>query len=278
MINSFTNVLAFNTQNQKAGTIHLILTFLLLTYSTLTIGQIVPPALGDTYTSTWIGIGVKQKLNTENKLGWLSDTYFGVGRISGKGSFNPFQKQGIIILNQEFYHQFHKNWEYSLAASYRNQDLYEKNEPYNHANPRFKHEFRFYTRFSYKLKFKRYEFVPTLRQEFIKYNNPDLSNYKENIRYRLRFRLKFSVTLDEQKLHKLTVYSEQLFYTAWMSNGTTKKFNYSDSRFSFYYSYSPAKAPIIIDIGYMNNLMGSKKAKSGHYLAIDVIWLNPFKK
>lgn len=252
-----------------------------LTMSVLSINlsaQVVPPALGDIPASSWMAFGIKQKLNPDKKLGWLSDTYFGTGRISNKGDFNPFQKHGIFILNQEFYHQFHKDWEYSLALSYRNQRRYEKEAPYELADPKYRQEFRFYTRFSYKFKYRQFEWTPTVRNELMKYTNPDWSNFAENIRYRLRLRMKFSYALDAAKQHKLSLYSEQLFYTSWMNDGSRRKFNYSDSRFSFFYSYTFKDVPLTLDIGYMNNLMGIQKAKSGHYFAFDIIWKDPFRK
>jgi hypothetical protein len=54
-------------------------------------------------------------------------------------------------------------------------------------------------------------------------------------------------------------------------------FGYKETRFCFYYSIDPKNSSFIYSIGYMNDLIGQLHAKSVSYLAMDVIWENPFK-
>src|SRR5690606_40055434 len=94
-----------------------------------------------------------------------------------------------------------------------------------------------YGRFSYIFKTGRLKFTPTIRQEFRKFYAPDFTNTDENFQLRSRFRLQLAINLDVDKHHKLTFNSEQLFS---ISKETTQwsDFNYRESRFSLYYSYS----------------------------------------
>lgn len=252
----------------------LLLIIINLSFHTM-IGQIIPPGLGEVSLSSWIAIGLNQEMDTLKNRGWKSSSYIGHGRINDPEKHNLFQKSGIFILNQEFYNRFHQNWEYSLALSYRKQDIYKKEPPFDHADPSHKNEFRLYSRFSYLWKTDFVEISPTFRQEIMNYYNSDFSNYKEDWRLRSRFRLKFAFPLSSS--HKILVYSEQLFST--QRNHETKKwssFKYNDSRFSVYYSHSPSTLPLTFNIGYMLNLVGTKSNYTGHYLAMDIIFKDIF--
>jgi hypothetical protein len=166
----------------------------------------------------------------------------------------------------------------SRQDSYRKQDEYFKIAPFQHENPNFKQEYRFYSRFSYTYKTSRFKFVPTLRQEFRKYYSPTFSNLSEDFQFRTRLRLQLTVNLDKNKIHKISLSSEQLFSISknHIPNSWTD-FNYRESRFTLYYSFSPQKSPLIYSLGYMNNLVGIKQNYLVNYFAFDIIWENPFK-
>lgn len=256
--------------------LYILTIFLLL--SQIVLGQISPPGLGKANTANWFALGVRQELDTVPDKGWQSMTYVGFGQKSNPDNYNPFYKPAIFVINQEFYHQFHKTWQYSFALSYRRQDEYFDTPPYEHETPRIKQEFRTYGRVSYIFKASRIKLIPTFRQEFRKFYSPDFKSIAEDFQFRSRFRLQLTVNLDKNKTHKLIVGSEQLFS---ISKQTTPNiwtdFNYRESRFSSYYSLSPKTLPLIFNIGYMNNLVGNKTIADVHYLAFDIIIENPFK-
>jgi hypothetical protein len=55
------------------------------------------------------------------------------------------------------------------------------------------------------------------------------------------------------------------------------KFDYKESRLTLYYSLSPHEIPFIFDVGYMYNIIGKGTDSSDvNYLAVDIIWKNPF--
>ncbi len=240
--------------------------------------QISPPGLGRANAADWFALGIRQALDTIAGQGWQSMTYIGLGRKSNPDNFEPFLKPAILVLNQEFYHQFHDNWQYSLALSYRRQDEYADQPPYEHDNPKLKQEFRHYGRLSYTFKTSRIKLTPTFRQEFRKFYAPDFENVSEDFQFRSRFRLKLSVNLDRNKTHRLIAGSEQLFsISKETAPGTWTDFNYRESRFLLYYSYSAKTLPVIFSVGYMNNLVGQKSRYDVHYLAVDIVIENPFR-
>lgn len=255
---------------------YILLTIVLLT-AVCAHAQISPPGLGETNTASWFAFGVRQSLDSASKL--QSFTYVGLGRISGPQSSNSLKYQDIFVLNQEFYHKFHKHWHYSLALSYRNQDEYGDEKSFNNISPTHKQEVRTYGRFMYELRMQNVKLVATYRQEFRSFFNPDFQ--QENNRYQLRsrFRLQAAVTLDENKVHRLTASAETLFSStqSTIPSNHWSAFGYKEARFCFYYSIDPKNSSFIYSIGYMNNLIGQQNIKSVSYLALDVIWENPFK-
>lgn len=254
----------------------LFIGFVLLTI-TATNAQISPPGLGETNTASWFAFGVRQSLDSASKI--QSFSYVGLGRISGPESTNPFKYQDIFVLNQEFYHKFHKHWHYSLALSYRNQDEYGDEKSFNNISPTHKQEIRVYGRYMYELKMHKVKFVATYRQEFRSFFNPDFQQEDSRYQLRSRFRLQASVTLDQNKSHRLTASAEALFSStqSTIPSDHWSTFGYKEARFCFYYSVDPKNSSFIYSIGYMNNLIGQKDLKSASYIALDVIWENPFK-
>lgn len=250
--------------------------FLCILISNFTKSQISPPGLGVANTAGWFAVGLRQEFDTLKE--WQSMTYAGMGRKSNPDNYDPLFKSAILVLTQEFYHKFNKNWQYSFALSYRRQDEYFKTAPYQHENPTLKQEYRAYSRFSYTYKTTHFKFVPTLRQEFRKYYSPTFTSITEDFQFRTRLRLQLTVNLDKNKIHKISLSSEQLFSIS-KNNAPNlwTDFNYRESRFTFYYSFSPQKSPLIYSLGYMNNLVGIKQNYTVNYFAFDVIWENPFK-
>lgn len=252
----------------------ILLTFLI--FSHIVLGQITPPGTGKANTANWLALGLRQELDTVPGNEWQSMTYVGFGQKSNPDNNNPFYKPAIFILNQEFYHRFHKAWQYSVALSYRRQDEYLDISPYKHATPKIEQEFRAYGRFSYLLKSSRIEFIPTFRQDLRKFYAPDFDKTSEDFQFRSRFRLQFVFHLNKNKTQKLVANSEQLFSISKMTTANQwTNFGYRESRFSFYYSLSPKALPLTLNIGYMNNLVGSKTVFDVHHFAFDIIVKNP---
>jgi len=239
--------------------------------------QISPPGLGEANAASWFAFGVRQSLDSANKI--QSVSYVGIGRTSNPVTSNPFQRQAIFVLNQEFYHKFHKHWHYSLALSYRNQNEYMETTPYESASPPTKQEFRIYGRYMYEFKVRNFKFVATYRQEFRSFFDPDFKQEDERYQLRSRFRIQATMTLDQNKAHRIIASAEALFSsteTTTPENHWTT-FGYKEARFCLYYSFDPKNSSLTYSLGYMNNLIGQSDVISVSYLAADVIWENPFK-
>lgn len=235
--------------------------------------------MGKAHTAGWLAIGFRQDIDTVPDKGWQSVTYLGMGRISQPDDYDPYRKPSIFVINQEFYHQLPKNWQHSIALSYRRQHEYQDEFPFAHEHPEIRHELRAYSRLFYTLKSSRIKFTPAFRQEFRKYFSSATDKPAENFQLRSRFKLQLSVYLDKQKRHRLTAGSEQLFSVSKEENPDRwTAFEYKESRFSLYYSFAPEKLPLIFSTGYMYNIVGTKSSYDVHYFAFDIVIENPFKK
>jgi hypothetical protein len=238
--------------------------------------QISPPGLGRGHTANWVALGISKDLDSLKR--WNSVSYVGMGRKSNPDNFNPLYKSAILVLNQEFYYRFHKHWQSSLALSYRHQNAYLDNAPFNSEDPRFEQEFRIYGRFSYIYETPRFKMVPTFRQEFRKFYTPAFIPEDERFQLRTRLRLQVAFNLDNHKTHRLIVSSEELFSSSRFANapGWTSWAD-RESRFVAYYSLSPKTLPITFDFGYMANRLGNTTPTYVHYVAVDAIWKLPYR-
>lgn len=237
--------------------------------------QLSPPGLGPAHTASWFATGIRQDLDAAQR--WESMTYAGFGATSQPDDYNPLQRPALFVLNQEFYDQYAKSWLYSFAVSYRRQNEYEGTSPYGAADPSFKHELRFYGRYSHALSISRFKLVSTLRPELRTFYSPDLGA-QEFLQFRARFRSQGKWQLDEKGVHRIIASAEVLasIGKTHTHSGWTD-FGYRETRFCLYYSLSVPSWPFVIDIGYMNDLLGTARPLTDvHYLAFDITWDNPF--
>lgn len=254
---------------------HYLLLTILILFTLTGQAQLSPPGLGTTKTAFWSAIGVSQKLDAKNS----SMTYIGLGRISDpEGDSNPIKKQSILVLNQEFYHKFARKWQYSYALSYRRQDKYESEAPYELKSPAIQQEFRLYGRLTYTTKFGTVKWKNTVRQEARKFFTPDFEEVHNGIQLRTRFKTQANVPLDNDSGNSLIGSAEALFAVNDDSHTGWDTFGYKESRFCLYYQHAMHSAPITFDIGYMNDLMGGhgQHLKDANYLAVDIIFENIF--
>lgn len=256
----------------------LLLAVIFMTAFSSSYAQLSPPGLGRAKTASWFAFGIKQSLDSlEQKV---STTYVGLGMKSDPDHTNPFTNMAILVLNEEISNRFHKNWEYSYALSYRRSNRYDSSAPYEELNPGIEQEFRAYGRFSYLTGNDHIKWKVTIRQEFRKFFNPDFSKTDENFQLRTRLKTQLNFDLGTQKVHHIIGSAEALFA---ISNENYPKSNYSnfdykEARLGLYYSITPKDIPFAFDLGYMHNIIGKSDVVDVNYLAIDVVWKNPFGK
>lgn len=247
--------------------------FFWLTHLSL-FAQISPPGLGNAHDASWLAIGIRQRLDTAAHKQLVS--YVGLGRISSPDDYNLLEKSSILVINNEYYNLFRKHWQYSLAVSYRRQNEYVGSTSDEKAESLVKQEFRWYVRYSFVQNYKRLKWVSTYRQEFRKFFTKDFNDWEENYQLRSRFRSQLTFRLDRRKVHHLVTTAEALFSISRASDQSWSSFEYRESRFCLYYNYAPEKSALVFSIGYMNNLIGKSSLTDVHYLALDIIWSDPF--
>lgn len=244
-------------------------------FGTKGLSQISSPGMGDAKTASWFALGLKQDFGREKK--WESVSYIGLGRKSNPDEYNLVHKPSIFVINQEFFHQFHNRWQYSLGFSYRKQHEYTSTYPYVHKNPEFRQELRSYGRIRYSLGNDPVKATFQFREEFRKFYGPRFRSFSEDLQFRSRLRMQLTWSINSTKTHRLIASAEALFSISKKhapEQWTT--FAYRESRFSLYYSLHPSSVPITFNIGYMNNLLGNHSPHSVHYLAFDIIFTNVF--
>ena len=249
--------------------------FISIIYQTTSFAQFTPPGLGRIHTATWYALGLKQNLNKKNTV--VSTTYFGVGTTSNPSNYNPFERMGIYVINEEVSHHFATHWQYSGAASYRWQDMYKPFSPYEAASPSGRQEIRFYSRFTYLKSYKKIDLSFTYRPELRFFYNPDFSKYHESIEFRSRFSGKMAYNFDSPHDKKIMLTTELLFATSKEENWS--KWKYKEARISVYYSFNLPSDAVVLSLGYMNDIIGIGKNFDidASYLAFDIAFKEPFK-
>lgn len=233
--------------------------------------QITPPGLGKTNSASWFAIGLKQKLNEKN----TSVTYLGLGRVSGTDESEPINYPALFVADQEFSHKLNNHWKYNVALSYRRQHEYTNG--FKEPAAYIKQEFRFYTRLKYALKFDKFKWAGTVRQEVRKFYNDDFSRLPNDFQLRTRLRSQLYYSLGSHSRHILSVSAEALFSIAHDADAGWDNFDYKESRFCLYYTFKPQNIPVVFDVGYMNDLIGyGGDVTDVNYLAFDIIVENPF--
>ncbi|NIG54589.1 DUF2490 domain-containing protein [Chitinophaga sp. Cy-1792] len=257
-------------KNISINIIALFIIFVLFTATTA--AQISPPGLGKANTASWMALGIRQPLDSAGKVESL--TYIGLGRTSNPtADANPLHHQAILVLNQEFYHHYRKNREYSYAISYRRQNNYEEAYPYHSADPAFEQEFRLYGRYAITTPLGHLKWKNTLRQEFRKFFAPAFTPAEEDFQFRTRLKSQLSIPLGTGT-NKLSTSAEILFAVSKENEPRQwSGWGYKETRFTVYYTVHPKHLPVTIDIGYMNDLLGTGgNLTDVHYMAVDIIW------
>lgn len=238
------------------------------------LAQFSPPGLGKVNTAEWFAIGLKQNLNAKKMVN--SATFFGLGRSSTPYDYNPWDRAAIYVVNQEIKHRFAKNWVYAGALSYRWQNQYTAKDPYVLDSPGGRQEVRTYGKISYLLDFEKIDLSITYRPELRLFFNPDFSPHEETTQLRSRLKAKLSFILNSAKTQKIIASMEHLVSST--KTDDWSQWRYKETRFCMYFSVALPKQKVVLNIGYMNDMVGSPITNDGHYFAFDITIKNPFGK
>ncbi|MUV02425.1 DUF2490 domain-containing protein [Flavobacterium rakeshii] len=250
----------------------LLLTVFLSVFCNRLTAQISSPGLGETNNASWSAIGIKQQLDEKN----TSVSYVGFGRISGMDESNPFGYPALFVLNEEVSHKINNHWKYSGAISYRRAHEYGEDvaEP---EQEMIEQEFRLYGRVKYTTTLGRFKWTNTARQEARKFYTEDFSRVPDDLQLRTRLKSQLYYSLDHDRENIVTASAEALFSISKDRSEGWDNLNYKEARFCLYYTYNPDDFPMIFDVGYMNDLIGTGNNISDvSYIAFDIIIENPF--
>jgi hypothetical protein len=238
--------------------------------------QITPPGLGDARTATWAALGFKQSLDASERRQYAS--YVGVGATSERAPFDPSEHPSIVVFNHELFDHFRPHLQYSVGVSYRRQESFERKGD----TLREKHvqEGRLYGRFSAILERGQFKLVNTLRPELRGFVSPTFGRAEEPMQMRFRVKSQLAVRLDPSGERRLLAAAEALAATSRERRRKARwsALSYRETRLSLFYSMR-ANDQLTVDVGYMNDLMSHDASlTSVHYLAVDLVWIDPFRR
>ncbi|WP_207435593.1 DUF2490 domain-containing protein [Sabulibacter ruber] len=234
--------------------------------------QISPPGVGSTKGVSWGAIGLTQHLGTR----WVSSTYVGVARESDPDNWALFKKQGLLVLNEEISYGVNSHWQFSVAGSFRRQNEYSSEPPYEREDPAHKKEVRFYSRLQYKHQLKRVAITYTFRPEwrsFYQSSETPLATPKE---IRIRLKAQASIPLNQAHSNFLIGGNEVLTVTDKTKENTWSAYHFTEDRLSLYFRHVFAHSPLSVDLGLMEQFKPHGHKTS--YLAFDVQLQDPFGK
>lgn len=244
----------------------IVFAFLSIVLHSVSFAQFSPPGLGKINTAGWFAVGVKQKLNDQKTVS--SATFLGVGRTSNPDNYNPLQRSAIYVVNQEILFRFAKHWETAGALSYRWQNNYKTEKPYQLDTPKGQQEIRTYGKISYLNHLGIMDYSFTFRPELRFFFDPNFNSAAKKAQFRTRFRGKMGFPLNSSKTKKIIETTEVLLATNETQNWD--KFQMNESRFCLYYSVKIPQQKITLNIGYMNDLLLKPTVHDAHYLAVDI--------
>src|SRR5579864_4293760 len=102
------------------------------------IAQISPPGLDDTHVVLFGAVAINQPISEK----WFNQSYVAGSRFSDPNNNHILKKQAIFVIDQQMYRQFGKHWQLAFCLSYRNQDQYADEPPYDYDIPSSRREMR----------------------------------------------------------------------------------------------------------------------------------------
>lgn len=243
--------------------------------------QISPPGLDGTKTVSWGVVGFSQALNKRLTL----TVYGGASRMSDPKSWGLLHKQGIAVYNQEFLYKLSPRWQISVANSFRIQNLYADEAPYEAEDPSYRYELRYYGRLYYRQQFNKVSVSYAFRPEARTFYSPDWEASSRPLELRFRLKATASLPINEEKTN--VIISGNEFLTAvdeYQSNmpadhhHSWSNYHFTEDRFSIYFRHIFKKSDIIVDLGLMEQFKSGDFADPVSYLSFDVLFQNPFSK
>ena len=234
--------------------------------------------MDDTNAVAWGAIGINQQLSNR----WSVTVYAGAARESDPDNVKPLTKQAIFVVNQETQYKFNAHWQLLLGLSFRSQERYQEQAPYEPQHPAFRDEARYYLRLYYRHNVGKVAMIYSLRPEYRSFYNTRWHTWdKTPLELRFRLKVQAAIPLNELKSNQFIVGNELLSATDY-ERGVDRSLHWShyaftEDRFTTYFRHIFKKPSLIVDLGLMHQV----KFDNGErdyiaHLAFDVLFLNPF--
>ena len=257
------------------------LTLFCLLYTSLIFAQISPPGLDGTKAVSWGVVGFSQVLNKKLNL----TVYGGAARMSNPDKWSLTQKQGIAVYNQELLYKFNKKWQVSFANSFRLQNLYSEESPYEAEDPSYRYELRYYGRLYYRQQFRKVALNYAFRPEARTFYSSDWDPSSHPFELRIRLKATASVPLNQDKTNLiiggneiLTAVDEYQSTIPSDRHHTWSNYHVTEDRFTAYFRHVFKKADMIVDLGIMEQFKAGSHMDPVSYACFDVIFQNPFSR
>jgi len=243
--------------------------------------QLSPPGLDDTQAVAWGAVGFSQALGKKVTL----IAYGGLGRLGEPTHWAPLQKPGIGVYNQEFQYKFSTQWQLSLAQSFRAQNLYSKEDPYEAEDPSQRFELRYYARLYHKRTLGKLAATYSFRPELRTFYSPLWEAASRPLELRFRLKGQVSLPLDEHKANFiiganeiLTALDEYQSEVPFDHRHTWSGYHFTEDRLALYFRHVFKKSDVTFDVGVMEQFKSGGHFEPVSYLAFDVLFQNPFSK
>jgi len=225
--------------------------------------QISPPGLDDTRGVLWGAVGFTQNLGPK----WQTMVYAGASRESNPNNFSVLSKPAISVIDVSQLYRIDEHWSLSAAVSYREQNRYSDEPPYESKDPAIRDEIRYYMRVYYRHKVNRIALTYSFRPEFRTY-------HPSAILYEYRFRLKgqVAIPLNKTSSNQLIVGNEILT----VAEPRFADYNYTEDRATIYFRHTFANPSLIADVGLMSQVLAGEGLIT--HVAFDFIFVDPFGK
>jgi hypothetical protein len=230
--------------------------------------QISPPGLDDTRTVAWGAIGFSQRIGTK----WQTSFYVGASRESNPDNYSLLAKPAISVIDINQQYRFNEHWQLAGCVSYRRQERYSDDPPYELNNPGMRDEIRYYMRLYYRHKINRVLFTYSFRPEYRTYFNH--FHHWDPIPYDYRFRLKAqaALPLNESSSSQFVVGNEILS----VARPHFTNYRYTEDRLTTYFRHTFDRPRLITDVGFMYQFLAGEGLIT--HFAFDLIFVDPFGK
>lgn len=224
------------------------------------VAQISPPGLDDTRAVVWGAVGLTQNLGAK----WQSMVYLGASRESNPTNYSFLSKPAISVIDFSQLYRFNDHWSLSGAVSYRKQNRYNDDPPYEAKNPGIRDERRYYMRLYYRHKIGRIALTYSFRPEFRTYH-PSAILYE----YRFRLKAQAAISLNKTASSQFIIGDEILT----VAEPRFADYHYTENRATTYFRHTFKRPRLIADAGLMYQLIDKELIT---HLAFDLIFIDPF--